>query len=352
MRSPVGATLFVTLIAMAACREGGRSPEVVPDSIVVREGAEVLISTSDALIGGIWDLVVDKAGVVYAVDGRTSQIHVVEGPAQVHSLGRPGAGPAEFSRPRTLHKRGDTLLVVDWGNGRLQGLSPSGTMLFTRPLPPGYAPSLGADGRLVRPTMGMDSALAVIHAPDLSVIAPIGQIVGSRRNMVDMRGMKEEIQQGKVPDLFLNTAEAVVTDGGATWLYVPARGSIQRFDALGREMFSVTLNEPEHELLFDRFVSENATKPANAVSPLRYIADATPVGEDLWVLLGSSTAGPAALRIIHADGRIGDRIECPDVTGATQLAVDQERGFGYFVKRDVAELVRVNLRGADTQHIR
>lgn len=276
------------VLITAACGGDDRSDEAPIDEAAREERAEVLISTADALIGAISDLVVDKDGVVYAVDRQASQVHVVEGAGQVRSLGRPGAGPGEFSQPASVLKQGDTLFVVDWGNGRLQGLSASGASLFTRPLPPGYPPSLGADGRFVRPTLGADSVLAVIHAPDLSVIAPIGQIVGVPTNRIQLGRMKQEIQEGKVPDIFLNTAEAVVGGDAATWLYVPARGSVQRFDRMGSEVFSVTLDEPEREALFDRFVSENAEKPANSFAPLRYIADATVVGEDLWVLLGSS----------------------------------------------------------------
>ena len=338
----VRATPLLALI-VAACGGAGGPRAGGPDEAVMAGSAEVLISTSDALIGEISDLVVDDSGVVYAVDRQASQIHVVEGPGRVRSLGRPGAGPGEFSQPTTLYRRGDTLLVVDWGNGRLQGLTVSGAPIFTRPLPPGYPPGLGADGRFVRPTLGIDTMLAVIHAPDLSVIAPIGRIVGVPMNRVSVRLMKQEIRERKVPEIFLNTAEAVVGADTATWLYVPAAGSVQRFDAMGTEVFSVTLDEPEHEALLDRFVSENAAKPANSFAPLRFIADATAVGGDLWVLLGSSVTGAASVRIIHADGRIGERMEFPGVTGATQLAVDAERHLAYFVEGDVAQLVRVAL---------
>lgn len=336
------------VLVTAACGGADRSAEAPLDEALTGALPEVLISTEDGLIGEIADLVLDADGTIYAVDRQASQVHVVDGSGQVRSLGGPGAGPGEFAQPSSVYRRGDTLLVVDWGNGRLQGLTPLGSPIFTRPLPPGYPPSLGGDGRMVRPTLGMDTMLAVIHASDLSVIAPIGQIVGVPTNRIQLGRMKKEIQEGKVPDIFLNTAEAVVGDDAATWLFVKARGSVQRFDALGAEVFSVTLNEPEREALFDRFVSENAAKPGNSLAGLSYITDATVVGEDLWVLLGSSLMGSAAIRIIHPDGRVGDRIEFLNVVGASQLAIDAERGFAYFVKGDEAELVRVALALADT----
>lgn len=339
--------VLLTILVTTACSGPSRSSGAPGEEVSGGVAAEVLISTADGIIGQIADLVVDRSGAVYAVDRQASEVHIVDTSGGIRSIGRQGTGPGEFSRPQTLARRGDTLFVVDGGNGRLQGLSLSGTPLFTRPLPPGYPPSVGAEGRLVRPTLGMDTTLAVIHAPDLSVIAAVGRSEGAPIDHVSVAQMKQEIREGKVPQIFLNTAEAVIGTDSSTWLYVPARGSVQRFDAVGRELISVTLDEPEFDDMLDRFVSENAKKPPNSFAPLSYIADATVVGGDLWVLLGSSLTGPAAIRVVHRDGRIGRRMEFQSVTGASQVAIDDERGVAYFVEQDAAELVRVPLEGRD-----
>lgn len=67
------------------------------------------------------------------------------------------------------------------------------------------------------------------------------------------------------------------------------------------------------------------------------------------MLLGSSLTGPAAIRIIHPDGEVGQRIEFSGVVGASQLAVDPTHGIAYFLKGDMAELVRVVLTGSEDE---
>ncbi|MBE0616698.1 MAG: hypothetical protein IH608_02065, partial [Proteobacteria bacterium] len=265
---------------------------------------------------------------------------------RLRSIGRPGAGPGEFAQPVTVEVVGDTLFVVDSGNARLQALSLSGEPWLTRALPPGYPPSIGAGTRFVRPTWsgGGDTVLAVIHRPDLTKVAGIGRIVGQPIHEVSRPRMKREIQEGTVPAIFLNTAEAVVGPDSSTWLYVPARGTVQRFDAEGRELWSVELNEPERAQLMATFVEENAAKPSGPFAFLNYMLDITLVGDDAWLLLGNSLTGQAAVRVLSANGDIGERLEFPGVSGVDEIAIDPGRGYVYFVRPDVAQLIRIPWR--------
>jgi hypothetical protein len=302
------------------------------------------MSTESAVIGEIADLIVGPQGTLYAVDRQADRIHVVDASGEPRpSIGGSGKGPGEFAQPTTAEVVGDTLFVVDSGNARLQGLSLSGEPWLTRALPPGYPPSIGAGTRFVRPTLGWgtDTALAVIHRPDLTRLAGIGRIVGEPAYVVNPAHMKREIRDGTVPAIFLNTAEAVVGPDSSTWLYVPARGTVQRFDAAGRELWSVELIEPERERLMAAFVADNTAKPTGSFALLRYVLDVTLVGDDAWVLLGSSLTGQASVRVLSADGTVGERLEFPGVSGVSELAVDPARGFVYFVQPDAAQLIRI-----------
>lgn len=137
-------TRWVTLLAAAAAVAcGGDAPPGEGEARAatpVPGEVRVLIATADARIGEIADLVVDAEGTVYAVDRQAAEIHVVDASGRVTSFGRPGAGPGEYARPSALEVLGDTLLVVDWGNGRLQGVTRTGEPLFTRGLPRGRLP--------------------------------------------------------------------------------------------------------------------------------------------------------------------------------------------------------------------
>ncbi len=344
-RSPSGPFhAAVAAAILAACAPApDSSSEIASADPALRP--EVLIDTESALIGEIADLVIGPDGTLYAVDRQANQIHVVDASGQrLPSIGRPGAGPGEFAQPTTVEVVGDTLFVVDWANARLQALSLSGVPWLTRPLPPGYPPSIGAGTRLVRPTLGKDTVLAVIHRPDLSKVAAIGRIVGEPPDVVHLAHMKREIREGIVPQIFLNTAEAVVGPDSSTWLYVPARGSVQRFDAEGRELWSVEMMEPEREQLMTAFMAENAAKPTGSFALLRYVLDVTLVGTDAWVLLGNSLTGQASVRVLSADGTLGERLEFPGVWGVDEIAVDTQRGFVYFARPDAAELIRIPWR--------
>jgi len=334
--------VVAVLATLAAGCGGDADKPVVAGGAPAAGNVEVLISTDDGVIGQISDLIVMDDGTVLAVDRQAGQVHMVDASgSQLGSLGRSGAGPNEFSQPATLEARGDTLYVVDWGNGRLQAVTIGGDHVSTSPLPPGQAPSIGGGMRFVRPTWGIDTMLAVIHRPDLSTVAEVGRVIGVPMNTVYPRRMKQEIAEGRVPDIMLNMAEAIIGPDSTVWLFVAARGSIQRFDAEGREMCAVDLDEAEREALFAEFVSENAEKPIGSFFGLQYLLDVTLVGDEAWVLLGNSLRGTASVRVLGPEGELGRRIEFPGIEAVDEIAVDPDRGYVYFIRPDAAELVRV-----------
>jgi len=338
----LGRTVPILLALSVSCAPASDS-EVGQVATELGSDVEILIDTEDAVIGQISDLVIGPDGTVYAVDRQAGQIHAVDSAGhRLPSIGRPGAGPGEFGEPTAVEVVGDTLFVVDSRNNRLQGLSLAGAPLLTRPLPPGYyPPSIGAGTQFVRPLWGVDTVLAVIYRPDLTRVAGIGRIVGEQANVVSPARMKREIQEGVVPTVFLNTAEAVVGPDSSTWLYVPARGTVQRFDAEGREQWSVEVNEPEREELKATFMAENGAKPHGAFALLSYVLDITIVKNDAWLLLGHSRTGQAAVRMLSSRGELGERIEFPGVSGVDEVAADLERGYVYFVRPDAAQLIRI-----------
>jgi hypothetical protein len=128
----------------------------------------------------------------------------------------------------------------------------------------------------------------------------------------------------------------------STWLYVPARGTVQRFDAEGRELWSVDLVEPEREQLMSVFMAENAAQ--RSFASLRYLLDVTLVGDEAWVLLGHSLTSQAAVRVLSADGTLGDRLEFPGVSAVSEIAADPARGYVYFVQPEAAQLIRIAWR--------
>ncbi len=334
-------SVAVLVLLLMACR--GEEGAVPRAEVLSGTTPTVLISTADGVLSAASDLIVGPDGAVYVVDGQASTVHVVDASGTVRDpIGAAGAGPGEFSRPHTLAFLGDTLAVVDYGNGRLQLLDSDLRAFVSRPLPPGQAPALTSSGSFIVPSWGISEDLATIYGPALERRVGIGRIVGEPTNMVRPAEMKEQIARREVPQIFLNTARALGDGAGGVYLIVPARGTVERFDPQGAPLWALQLDEPDADVEFERFVAETARRPVGSFTPLQYIIDAVAVDGDLWVLV----PGPehaAAIRVVHSDGSLGARLEFPGVEEASQVAVDRVRSRIYFVEQDRASLVVLSL---------
>ncbi|MGE0158403.1 MAG: hypothetical protein AB7T31_03270 [Gemmatimonadales bacterium] len=65
------------------------------------------------------------------------------------------------------------------------------------------------------------------------------------------------------------------------------------------------------------------------------------MGSDLWLLLGQSATSGAVIRVVHANGILGERMTFANVREVDRFAVDPSRRLVYFVSPETAELMRV-----------
>jgi hypothetical protein len=330
-------TVVVTVAAAAAAQA---------QDVVVSGTPTTVITTASGLIGQVSDLLVASDGRVYASDSQANLIHLVEASGRVlEPIGREGQGPGEFLRPTGLAQKGDTLLVVDWFNYRVQYLTLDGEPLRTERLQRGpWPPMVGPSGLMASPTVGFagDTALAIVRGADYSEGARIGRTMGVSPNPVNMAAMREEIRDGRVPALYLNTAEVRMSARDFVWLTVAARGSVEKYDATGRQILALELQDPAFEDVRRKFVEDNTAASGMQGFPLRYILDTRAVGEDLWALLGQSMTSPAVVRVVNQNGTLGPRYVFPNVSEVDQFAVDVQRRLIYFVRPDTAELLRLS----------
>lgn len=339
LRVPRGVGGVITLF-LAACGTAEDLPQP-PQTRHIVDVPEVVISTESAIVGIVNDVLVLEDGTVYLSDGQAHAVHVVEPGGAVRSIGREGSGPGELLRPNRMQRLGDTLAVVDDGNGRLQLLTLAGDPLSSRPLPPGAPPTVSATGGFVQSVFGADSALALMYSGSLEVVAKLGAGVGSPPQVVRIGAMKDQIAAGEIPGIFLNSAEAAAGADGTIWLFVPATGSVSRYGQSGSESWTIVLDEPEFASVRADFVQRNAQMARNRIWPLRYVLDARPVDSDLWILLGQSLFDPASILVLSSDGEVKERLTLQHVSGVSRFGVDVERGLLYFTLRESAELLRV-----------
>jgi hypothetical protein len=176
---------------------------------------------------------VGKGSTPEALSGRSADLrlnlgtypsllrHVVQvfapGGSHLTTQGQPGQGPGEFNRPGSLQSRGDTPLVVDHMNGKVQLLSAQSSFLSSVPIQDGYPPVLTSNRLVIHPTLGMDSVMAVVRSLEGEEIARLGTPAAPVSRMIRLSELKAEIEAGGIPDVFRNTALPVWDGVGSVW---------------------------------------------------------------------------------------------------------------------------------------
>ncbi len=287
-------------------------------------GAQTLLSTESELLGHPTDLAVDDRGRLYVLDGRMSQVVVLDSTGGViRQFGRPGAGPGELNRPGAMAVRRDTVVVLDSGNGRIQRWHTSGQHIGVQPLedfavngPTAVRPS----GQLAAARQGWGDVLVAILGPDGTPQGGVGTPVVEPPAFVDAREMRRQILDGQVPDFLRNMVMPVWHSESELWLLLQAEGLVERHNLAGALLARTPLELPEADLIRDLFVTRN--QESTGLAPLAYASDAEVVRGTLWILLNLPDDHPAVIVQVDDAGAVVGILEFSDVHGARTLAVD------------------------------
>lgn len=337
--------MVVASILVVGCGDADVSESMEATERVVDASPDTIVSTRSGLLAAVSDMVVDAEGRLFVADQTAHTVHVFKADGlHERAMGREGSGPGEFNLPTGLRIEDDAVIVVDAGNGRNQTFSVSGQYTSTQPWPGTYAPTLGPGGMLAQPTFGIDSSLAVIRDPAGEETAPIGAPLAEVEMVVDRLAMREQILNGEIPSILMNSVKLIIDEARTVWLLVPATGRVERYRADGAQLWSVDLDEPEFVPARIDFVERNRAASPRLMTPLEYFRDAQVVSEDLWILLASSEDVGVTIAVMSPDGSVRERIRFPKLHGATAFAVDQSREVAYFFLGDSAALVRSSLR--------
>jgi hypothetical protein len=135
--------LFLALFFPLSCA----APPSWAGSVETRNGVEVISNPGEPLLedaqphlselwgveGPNWvnpSLVHVEEGLVYVVDPRANQLHLISLAGEIQtSMGRPGGGPGEFRQLLDAFPVGDRIVVIDGGKGAVEYLDMDGNYL-------------------------------------------------------------------------------------------------------------------------------------------------------------------------------------------------------------------------------
>ena len=291
---------------------------------------DTLATTDSGLIGHPTDIAVAPDGEVYVSDILSDRIlRFIRSQDLVDTIGKKGAGPGEFDGPTAIRAGSSMVWVVDRGNGRLQTLSRAGQYVSTVPLGPELRtdqPSIGPNGSLLIGTMGSDSSLAIRLETGATEPLAFGLPVVEPVKFFDMVSIKDRIAHGQIPEEFRNGVLVAEGKSGEMWIALQTEREIRRFAPDGGLLWALTVDSPELDGIVEDFFRRNEEVDSpNTVVPLRYFADLEIVGEELWVLLNTSTRRPATILRVSSDGRQPGSVIVLAASGARSLAVDETR---------------------------
>lgn len=231
---------------------------------------------------------------------------------------------------------GDTLRVVDVGNGKLEVLGLEGAFIRSTPLPAGASVGpvdVDDEGRILMATGGLQEALASYHDVNGNQLRTLGTPRAPVSTLLDIASMKKEMLAGGVPAIFRNMVLPVFAHDGGFWLILNGEGLVERYDSAGSLQVSAPLVAPEMEAIRADLVERTRATMSNPrrLPGFAYVADAAAVGETLWVLLNVPEAEPAVMLALGADGAVQRRLIFADVRGARFFAVDRARDRVLFV---------------------
>ncbi|MEJ2237073.1 MAG: 6-bladed beta-propeller [Gemmatimonadales bacterium] len=341
---PTRKLVILGVTVVAACDSG---PRDAPSEISVAE-IDTLVTAESETLARPTEIATDDRGNVYVLDAGDASIYVLDPSGmKLRSIAREGAGPGELRWPRSLRIAGDTIRVLDVGNGRIQTFTTDGVPIGTITMPgdaSSGAVAFAADGSALVALNGSDSALAQRYAPSGTAGSRLGAPIAPPSAVWDFVAIKQEIREGAVPAAIRNIVHPVLADDGSGWLLLQAEGRVQRYSPSDSMLWDVGFDLPEFAAIRQQFVDRNLADDApNRFTPLRYFVHGRVVGSDLWILLHQPESEPSLILIIAEDGSLETRILFPTAQGVRGFALDAERGLVYLLVLQDATVLRARL---------
>jgi hypothetical protein len=336
-------------VGVAACFGSGRdgADSRVPDHVTLSSFDTVLSTESTPGLTAPGPLAFAPDGTLLVLDAERGMVFARSASGQVRSFARAGEGPGELRGAMAVGMWGDTVWVLNNGNGRLELFGLDGSTRGSLSLPPAALNGPGAvrrDGQIAAATMGVrDSSLAMVYAPGgTEEVQRLGRLRAPIQEEWDVSGIMAAMRAGSAHPMFRNFAQPVFAPDGV-WLLLVSDGLVQRYDSSARLVTEIRIEGPELERI--RAEYQGATHQAGERTSfvmLRYFSSWLSVGDDLWVTLNTPEGEPTTLLVLGRGG-ITHRVMLPGIQGVMAMAADLDGRQLYLALPTHGRVVRLAL---------
>ncbi len=327
---------------------GCKAPSPEANRTVIITDLDTLITQESELLAAPGTVTVLHDGRLIVTDARANHLMVLSAAGEVlDTIGRAGNGPGELQTPRSTTVLGDSIWLIDGGNGRIQIFGLNGEYVASRRLPVaavGGAVAFKSDGAFVVSRNGRDSALAQHFDAEGEPAALFGQPVAPMSGTWNFTAVKTAIAQGTVPAELRNLTLPLVGEDDSVWLILIAEGLVQRYGLGDSLKWSIQLEEPEFAAIREEFFQRNRAEPdPTQLYTLSFVAMGQVVDGRLWLLLRAPEGLGTTMLILGPSGIVDVRVRIPTAVGVRVFAVDVVRTVVYLVGSDDAVLMRAHL---------
>lgn len=317
--------------------------------ITVGDSGTILVDPQSELLTQPSGLAVGPDGAVYVTDYALGRLIRTAGRgAKTVVLAHKGGGPGELQSPTALAVHGDTVRVVDSGNGRVHVFTLDGH--YVRSYGAGHVTTAGRfdiapSGRIAMATQGLrGGALVTVLDAEGRELQNVGPLVVPSSEGWDVAAIKNAVAGRRVPDVFRNTVLPRFAPDGRLWIVHLAEPLVEQYDTTGRRWLNVKIAFASMESILGAFFERNAREALPyAFYPLQYFSDAAAVGDDLWLLTNQSDGEPREVLILDRRGKVRERLVFPRILDARRLAVDHGRTRVYFLSGALGTVLAVAL---------
>lgn len=215
----------------------------------------ILTLPKEMIITNQRELIISDAGenqiILFDLDGNVMK-----------RIGRKGQGPGELNSPYSLFAFGDTIVVYELGNNRIQYLSKNGEPLFDVKckFDPGIStPAFNEKGEAFLPTGGFRNKSLIRHFNSKGEeLDAIGNIEGEGFDMFQMAAIRDAFIEKKIPPSYKNAILIRLSPSGDIYAIFQTLPLIKVYSPNGNLLKTIQLKIKEFEGIKNRYSKLNA----------------------------------------------------------------------------------------------